>query len=266
MEIPGAGNDWQTWLGERVAELQSAILFLTRLPFRRGKDTAGAALADAPLAQAVWAFPVAGVLVGAAGALVYALAHRLGVPAWPSAALALTATMATTGALHEDGLADTADGFGGGATREQKLDIMRDSRIGTYGVCALVVSLLLRVGVLASFFSSATAAWALLAAHAGARATMMAFMFLVPPARRDGLSSDAGQPPVESVGAAVILGFICTAISVGFTRAVVALILLAVIVAVMAWLSRKQIGGQTGDVLGAVEQISEIAILLVALH
>ena len=80
MEIPGAGNDWQAWLGERVAELQSAILFLTRLPFRRGKDAAGA-LADAPLAQAVWAFPVAGVLVGAAGALVYALAHRLGVPA-----------------------------------------------------------------------------------------------------------------------------------------------------------------------------------------
>src|SRR5262249_15395919 len=111
MEIPGAGNDWQAWLGERVAELQSAILFLTRLPFPRGKDVAGAALAEAPLAQAAWAFPVAGVLVGAAGAMVYALAHRVGVPAWPAAALALAATMATTGALHEDGLADTADGY-----------------------------------------------------------------------------------------------------------------------------------------------------------
>ena len=143
---------------------------------------------------------------------------------------------------------------------------MRDSRIGTYGVCALIVALLLRVGVLASFFSSVTAAWALLAAHAGARAAMMAFMFLVPPARRDGLSSDAGQPPIESAGAAVVLGFVIAAVCVGFTRAVVVLILLAVIVAIMGWLSRKQIGGQTGDVLGAIEQISEIAILLIALH
>jgi adenosylcobinamide-GDP ribazoletransferase len=95
---------------------------------------------------------------------------------------------------------------------------------------------------------------------------MMAFMFLVPPARRDGLSSDAGQPPIESAGAAAVLGFVFAAICLGPARAIVALILLAAIVAVMAWLSRKQIGGQTGDVLGAVEQISEITILLVALH
>jgi adenosylcobinamide-GDP ribazoletransferase len=239
----------------------ASFAFCTRLPLWPSAGFPGGTLS-----RAAWAFPIAGIVVGLIAAAVYGLTHRAGVPAWPAAALSVAATLLVTGCLHEDGLADTADGFGGGATREQKLDIMRDSRIGTYGVCALVITLLLRVGVLASFFSSVTAAWALLAAHAGARATMMAFMFLVPPARRDGLSSDAGQPPVESAAAAAILGFIFAAISIGFTRAVVALILLAVVVAVMAWLSRMQIGGQTGDVLGAVEQISEIAILLVALH
>ena len=248
-------------LRDRRDELMASLAFCTRLPL-----WSATAFPGGTLSRSAWAFPIAGIVVGLIAAAVYGLTHRAGVPAWPAAALSVAATLLLTGCLHEDGLADTADGFGGGATREQKLDIMRDSRIGTYGVCALIISLLLRVGVVASFFSSITAAWALLAAHAGARATMMAFMFLVPPARRDGLSSDAGQPPAESAGVAVILGFIFAAISVGFTRAVVALILLAVVVAVMAWLSRKQIGGQTGDVLGAVEQISEIAILLVALH
>jgi adenosylcobinamide-GDP ribazoletransferase len=251
----------ENWLKDRFDELKASIAFCTRLPLWRAMPISGGSLA-----RAAWAFPVAGIVVGLIAAAVYGFAHRAGIPAWPAAALSVAATLFATGCLHEDGLADTADGFGGGATREQKLDIMRDSRIGTYGVCALIIALLLRVGVLASFFSSATAAWALLASHAGARAAMMAFMFLVPPARRDGLSSDAGQPPIESAGVAVALGFVFVAICLGPARAIIALILLAAIVALMAWLSRKQIGGQTGDVLGAVEQIVEIAILLVALR
>src|SRR6202046_1868412 len=85
-------------------------------------------------------------IFGLSGAIVYGIVHRLGLPPWPAAALSVAATMLATGCLHEDGLADTADGVGGGHTREQKLDIMRDSRIGTYGVCALAMSLLLRVG------------------------------------------------------------------------------------------------------------------------
>jgi len=242
----------------RWDEFRRAAKLLTRLPL--------GPVSDLPLAEASWSFALIGVVVGLLGGLGYALAAWIGLPKLAAALIALLVAALVSGGLHEDGLADTVDGFCGGADRDTKLAIMRDSRIGTYGVCALIIALLLRVGVLASFFSSVTAAWALLAAHAGARATMMAFMFLVPPARRDGLSSDAGQPPLESAAAAAILGFIFAAICVGFTRAVVALILLAAVVAVMAWLSRKQIGGQTGDVLGAVEQISEIAILLVALH
>jgi adenosylcobinamide-GDP ribazoletransferase len=249
------------WLKDRLDELTASFAFCTRLPLWRV-----AAIPGGALARAAWAFPIAGLLIGVIAATVYGLAHRIGIPAWPGAALSVAATLLVTGCLHEDGLADTADGFGGGATREQKLDIMRDSRIGTYGVCVLIVALILRVGVVASFFSSATAVWALLASHAGARATMMAFMFLVPPARREGLSANAGQPPIESAGAAAALGFVLAAICLGPAHAIIALILLAIVVAVMARLSRQQIGGQTGDVLGAVEQISEIGILLVALH
>jgi adenosylcobinamide-GDP ribazoletransferase len=250
----------ENWLQDRVEELKASVVFCTRLPLLRAAANSGA------LAKAAWAFPLAGVLVGLVAAAVYGIAHRAGIPAWPAAALSVAATLLLTGCLHEDGLADTADGFGGGTTRDQKLEIMRDSRIGTYGVCALIVALLLRVGVLASFFSAASVGWALLASHTGARASMMAFMFLVPPARRDGLSSDAGQPPMESAGAALALGFLIAAICLGPLRAIVALVLLSVVAALMAWLSRKQIGGQTGDVLGAVEQISEIVILLVALR
>jgi adenosylcobinamide-GDP ribazoletransferase len=251
----------ETWFQDRIEELKASIVFCTRLPLL-GATT----INSGTLAKAAWAFPVAGILVGLIAVAVYGIAHRAGIPAWPAATLSVLATLLVTGCLHEDGLADTADGFGGGKTREQKLDIMRDSRIGTYGVCALIVTLLLRVGVLASFFSAASVGWALLASHAGARASMMAFMFLVPPARRDGLSSDAGQPPIESVGAALALGFLVTAICLGPLRAIVAVVVLVVVVVLMAWLSRKQIGGQTGDVLGAVEQVSEIVILLVALR
>jgi adenosylcobinamide-GDP ribazoletransferase len=259
MASPGAGNNWLRWFGERAAELQSSVLFLTRFPFPRGKPASGA-----NLAQTAWAFPIAGALVGAAGALVYALAHGAGVPAWPAAALAVAATMAATGALHEDALADTADGFGGGHTREQKLDIMRDSRIGAYGVCALALSILLRVSTLASLADTALVVPALFAAHAAARAVMPAFMLFVPPARRDGLSFAAGRPSGASAAAAAALGIFFIAVCLGPARAAAAAILLVIALALMARLSLKQIGGQTGDTLGALEQASEIVVLLVA--
>jgi adenosylcobinamide-GDP ribazoletransferase len=204
-------------------------------------------------------------VVGLIGAIVYALAHKLGLPPWPASALAVAATVLVTGALHEDGLADTADGFGGGATHEQKLDIMRDSHIGVYGVCAVALSLLLRIAALASMPNGHLAVWALIASHAAARATVPSLMLLLPPARSDGLSFDAGRPPSDGIAAAAALGFVILAFCLHPGRAIVALIFLLIVVALMMWLSRRQIEGQTGDVLGALEQVSEITILLVAL-
>src|SRR3984957_6093407 len=161
----------ETWLQDRIEELKASVVFCTRLPL-----LGAAAITSGTLAKAAWAFPLAGVLVGMIAVAVYAIAHRAGIPAWPAATLSVLATLLVTGCLHEDGLADTADGFGGGKTREQKLDIMRDSRIGTYGVCALIAALLLRVGVLASFTDTHWAMRALVSSHGAARATIPALM------------------------------------------------------------------------------------------
>jgi len=262
MTIPEAG------LEDRAKEFAASIVFLTRLPFRLpfGLSEARSTPSGGAIAKAAWAFPLVGVLVGLIGAIVYALAHRLGLPAWPAAALSVAATMAATGCLHEDGLADTADGFGGGTTRERKLDIMRDSRIGTYGVCALAISTLLRVSALASLADTALVTFALVAAHGAARATLPAFMFLIPPARQDGLSFNAGRPPIERVAVAGVLGLLILTICLGLGLGLLALILLLAAIALMACLSLREIDGQTGDVLGALEQVSEIVVLLIALH
>ena len=255
-----AWDEWAPWFADRAGELSAAILFLTRLPLPRHAHDGGA------VSRGAWSFPLAGFVVGLTGAVVYALAHHLILFPWPAAALTIAATLLVTGALHEDGLADTADGFGGGDTRERKLDIMHDSRIGTYGVCALVVSILLRADAIASITEPALVAAALIAAHSGARAAVAVVMFFVAPARSDGLSFGAGQPSGLRAAIAAAIGFLIVLFCLGPAHALVAVIAVAIAVALLAWLSVRQIGGQTGDVLGAVEQVAEIVILLVALR
>src|SRR5215470_2600328 len=157
-----------------AADLRAGVLFCTRLPV-----PGAATITGADIARAGWALPVAGVIVGLITALVYWLARVSGLPPLPAGGLAIAASLAATGCLHEDGLADVADSFGG-RTRERKLEIMRDSRIGTYGVCVLFTSLLLRSVALASIADPGLAAPVLIAAHMGARSNMAMFMRLVP--------------------------------------------------------------------------------------
>ena len=245
-------------MGSITTDIWTGLAFCTRLPLKLGSASAGNGLA-----RAAWTFPLIGVLVGLFAALIYWLADGLDLRPFVSATLAIVAALLLTGALHEDGLADTVDGFGG-RTRERKLEIMRDSRTGTYGVSALVSSFMLRAGALASLVEPGLAAAALIAAHAGGRATMPVLMLVLPRARQDGLSAEAGKPPLGSVIAAVMLGMLALALCLGPATALVAALLVVAAVALMAWLSDQQIGGQTGDVLGAVEQVSEILILLVA--
>jgi adenosylcobinamide-GDP ribazoletransferase len=245
------------WLEDRTEEFKASLAFCTRLPLASLQSPKG-------IANAAWAFPVIGLIIGLIGALVYVLAHRLGVPAWPAATLSVAATLVVTGALHEDGLADTADGFGGGDSRQSKLDIMRDSRTGAYGVCALVLALLLRVGTLASFSDAYAVVWALIASHSAARATMVTLMWLLPPARGDGLSFAAGAPPGQGVAAAAVIALVVLLLCLHPARGFIAALVLIATIALMAWLAMRQIDGQTGDVLGATEQVGEIAVLLVA--
>lgn len=248
------------WLQRRVNDLKLGFLFLTRLPLSHRQP-----FAKGELSQALWTAPIVGIAVGLFGAGVYGLAVQvLHLPPLPAATLAVAATVIGTGGLHEDGLADVADGFGGGATRERKLEIMRDSRIGTYGVCALILSFMLRISALANLADPAIVAAVLVAAHAAARAPIAAFMRLVDPARTDGMSVDAGRPQPTSAAVALLLGFIPLVMAFGFAAAAVAVALLAATFGFMAWLCNRQIGGQTGDVLGTLEQFGEIVVLLVA--
>ena len=246
-------------LKDVIADLRMAASFVTILPVGSSKPAG-----DGAIARATWALPVAGLLVGLAGALVYKIASRLGLPPDLAALLALATTALITGALHEDGLADTADGLGGGRTRERKLEIMRDSRIGTYGVCALILSFGLRWSALATIANPWSVMLALCAAHAAARAGVPAFMSLVPPARPDGLSASAGLPPGRSVAVAFALGTLVLALALGPGKALVGLVVLSLAGLMLARLAIRQIGGQTGDILGAFEQTGEILILLVA--
>jgi adenosylcobinamide-GDP ribazoletransferase len=242
-----------------ITDLKTGLAFLTRLPLVNSVPAKGAYIG-----RAAWTFPLVGVLIGAFAALVYWLADEAGLPPLVSAVLAVAAALIVTGALHEDGLADTVDGFGGGTTKAQKLKIMRDSRIGTYGVLVLAVSLMLKASAIASLADPVLVAAALIAAHTSARAILPLFMRLVPPARKDGLSAKAGRPPLASVIIAGLLGLIALGLALGPIGALIALALLAAVAGFMAWLSMRQIGGQTGDVLGALEQMGEILILLAA--
>ena len=247
------------WLRDIARDLKIAMGFCTRLPIGREPRTQGT-----DIAQAAWALPIAGALIGSIGALTYALAHSVGLPPLAAAALTLAATMLATGCLHEDGLADTADGFGGGASRERKLEIMRDSRIGTYGSCILILSVLARAAAVASLANPMLVMPALIAAHAAGRATMPIVMWLAPSARTDGLSAGAGRVSGRSAAIAGAIGVTTVAFALGATAGVIVALLLLLAIGGVVRLSTQQIGGQTGDVLGAVEQVGEIIVLLTA--
>ncbi len=223
---------------------------------------------DDALARASWAFPIAGAAIGALTALAMVIALKSGVGAGAAAIIALAASMLLTGALHEDGLADTADGFGGGRDAAAKLAIMRDSRIGSYGVLALLISVALRADCLAQVAGHGQGAIcaALVAAHATGRACLPALMAWLPLARPNGAAAAAGRSVMLDAAKAVVIAGILLVLLYGPGNGGLAVLLVVAVVYGMAQLASRQIGGYTGDVLGALEQIVEAAILLVAAH
>jgi adenosylcobinamide-GDP ribazoletransferase len=239
-------------------EFAIATAVLTRLPV-------GAALpADGAIAASGWAFPLVGAGIGALAALAFLVAELLGCGSTPATLLALAAGLAVTGAFHEDGLADTADGFGGGQSREQKLAIMRDSRHGTFGILALVLSIGLRAAALGTIGEPIRAGLALIAAHAASRGALPLLMRILAPARADGLGAMAGRPSRTVAIIAAALGAAIALALLGPRTGAIALVLSGGAVALAAMLAHRQIGGYTGDVLGFFQQIGEIMMLLVA--
>jgi adenosylcobinamide-GDP ribazoletransferase len=243
-------------LGGLATDFRIALAFYTRLPIALPAGVDGAALA-----RASWCSPIAGAVVGVVAAFVYWASVRLNLPQFVAAALAVAASMLFTGCLHEDGLADTADGLGG-ATRAQALDIMRDARIGTFGACALIVSFALRVGAITDLPKTSLVAWALIGTHAAARAGLPLFMRALPPARPDGLSAQAGAPTPRRAVAAALIGAVILWIALGAAAALIAIVFMLIGIGVLALVSHRKLGGQTGDVLGAAEQVGECIVLM----
>lgn len=231
---------------------------LTRLPI------GAAAVEDGAIAAAGWAFPLVGAGVGALCAAGFVVAELVGLHELPAALLAVLVGIAVTGAFHEDGLADTADGFGGGRDRDQKLAIMRDSRHGTFGILALILSVGLRAAALATIGDPIHAGLALIASHAASRGALPPMMRLMRPARTDGLGANAGRPSLVVALVAAALGAVIAPATLGPLAGAIALGLAAAAVACAALLAQRQIGGYTGDVLGCFQQIGEIVILLMA--
>ncbi|PZQ65413.1 MAG: adenosylcobinamide-GDP ribazoletransferase [Phenylobacterium zucineum] len=235
----------------------AALQFLTRLPspalktFESDWITRGARY-----------FPLVGQIVGALAALAFMAASQLWPPA-VAAVLALAVGVMATGALHEDGLADTADGLFGGGTPARRIEIMKDSRIGVFGVLALIVVLGLKAATLATL-APALVAWTLVAAHGWGRAAAVAGMRLTPyapagrptrwsPARKGVRTSELA---VALLIAAWPLALLPPAIAAGG-------LLGAVIgAALVLTLAARRIGGHTGDILGATEQMAEAGFLL----
>lgn len=211
--------------------------------------------------------PVAGALIGGIGAAVFALAQGLGAPI--AAILAITALVTVTGAFHEDGLADTADGFWGGATVERRLAIMKDSRIGSYGGAALILSLMLRVAALAALAvkgGTTAACAAIVVAAAWSRVCGLLPLVLLDPARREGAGAAAGRPSgttlVQALAIAAGLAMLLAALAGLPMLALPALAGGLLLAGITTHIAYRKIGGQTGDVAGAAQQVAEIGVLL----
>jgi adenosylcobinamide-GDP ribazoletransferase len=232
----------------------AAIAFLTRIPV-------SAAIGEADVAASIAWFPVVGVIVGGLSGAVFVGASRVWSPL-VAASLAVAASVAITGAFHEDGLGDTADAAGAASTGRDPQPVLKDPRMGAFGVVALILAFAVRIGALAAL-SPHTGGLALVAAHALARG-VSAGVVVVAPSAGAGLGSSYAALTSRWRGAvAVALGVL---IAVGCLRVagVVAAVVCVLLAASVATWARRRLGGVSGDVLGAIEQLGEIATLLAA--
>ncbi|MFD2265366.1 adenosylcobinamide-GDP ribazoletransferase [Lacibacterium aquatile] len=237
-------------------DLHLAVIFLTRIPLPPLAN-----LDPGAMTRALRLFPLVGAAIGAGIGLLYWGLSHLGVPATPAAWIAIAGGLAITGVLHEDGLADTSDGFGGGRDREAKLAILRDSRIGAYGAAALVVALGLKAALLAGFDGRSAVAFLALSEGAS-RAAMPWMMRLLPPARRDGVAAS-----LDPIGLAILIPASATAavliLWLAPWKAWLLVTVFIVAIGFMCALAKRQIGGFTGDILGATQQLAMLAMLTV---
>lgn len=251
-----------------LAEFAAMVRFWSRLPLPR-LGPADDPAAPPPFGRAIRMLPWASLVVAAPAALLVALLGTSGLPDLAIGGLAVALTAALTGALHEDGFADVADGFGGGYTVERRLEIMKDSRIGAFGGVALAAQFVLRaslIGEAIDRFDGLGAALVVLAVAALARVLSLVLMVALPPARPDGLGRAAGRPETAPLAVALLGGLVVVAALAlpiaGPTETVAALVTASATVFALGLLARRKIGGFTGDVVGAGTIAAEIAALV----
>ncbi|MGY6567874.1 MAG: adenosylcobinamide-GDP ribazoletransferase [Salinarimonas sp.] len=255
-----------------ILDLARALRFFSRLPvpalpFERDPH-------DMPdFSRMTRMLPLAGALIALPGALVLLIALALGLPPLPAATLALAVTLIVSGGLHEDGLADCCDALGARGDRERRLAIMKDPSIGSFGAAGLLLALIMRVSLVAGIaeLAGAGAAAAALIAMAGISRWMALWLMLrLPPARTSGASASAGRIRPRDYGVAGVIALILGLVTLiptghGLFAALfalaLALILAGATVLFCESLARRLLGGQTGDVIGATQQLSEIAAL-----
>lgn len=245
-------------LRQRAADCRVALALLTRLPM-----PGSVAMTQGTAATSAWAWPLVGALVGVFAALAATLALTAGATAGVAAALALATQAIITGAMHEDGLADSADGLWGGWERVRRLEIMKDSHIGSYGVLALILCTLARWSALVAVLSQGAHWPVLITVGALSRVPMALIMAALPNARDTGLSHATGRPEATTAVAALTVGLGLALILTGAASLPMAALVAAAGLGV-ALLAKAKIGGQTGDILGASQQLAEMAALSAA--
>lgn len=261
----GAEPAWPGW----VVATAICIRFYSRLPVPALPGEADPHAAP-DFRTVPRALPFASLVIALPGALVLAAAGAAGLGGLLSAALALATLAVTTGALHEDGLADSADGLFGGRTPERRLEIMKDSRLGSYGALAMALALLLRVFALALILDRAgplAAGAALVAVAVLSRLSGLHLLAGITPARAAGASASVGRPSLPTAWLASSIGFLLAGgLALIFRLPLAGLGLGLALIALNALLVRRLcralIGGQTGDVAGATQQLDEIALYL----
>lgn len=280
-----SGSDPQThaigFVDSTWRDIRVAAAFLTRLPVSPptpvraahppmggGAEAAaegGALDAEGPaaIARAAGMFPLIGVGIGIVAAIAMLLADKVGLHPLACALVAIGAQAAITGALHEDGLADLADGLGGGADAPTRLAIMQDSRIGTYGALALILSVGLKATLLSQLPSIEVAAAALVTAATISRGALPAVMRWLPPARPEGLVFAIGRPAPPAVTTAIAISLIVALIGLGLGLGIAACAVAAGGAVAVAIVGQRTLGGLTGDVLGAIQQKAELLVLVV---
>ncbi|HCP80132.1 MAG TPA: adenosylcobinamide-GDP ribazoletransferase [Octadecabacter sp.] len=239
-----------------LSDIAAALGLLSRLPISVNTDRA-----TERGAMAAWAYPIAGLILALIAGVVTQIALWLGLPNTLTAGVTLATLIITTGAMHEDGLADSADGLWGGWDKDHRLKIMKDSFIGTYGVLALALSLLLRWGALCIILDLGMLWPAILTSAILSRSVMVPIMAFLPHARTEGLSHSVGRPSVQTAYIALAIAAVATFILVQFW-AVWLIAACALIALACTIIAKSKIKGQTGDILGATQQLTEIAALL----